>query len=363
MSPVDLDAIARYVDQGRHALIELLEQEHAAVWAEVQAKIADEVWPTLPNHVEPHHLTTVRRKLIADEIIEEVAAPTRGGRTELVLAFTDRASRPGGERAFEDAAARKRLLAARYHSWGRGSKGHPNVIGSAGERMVRASLLAAAPGRYTPLPVSPSGELTHLFGKPVPGGPLDNAAYLTLTDVLGRPTGVVTVLIEVKNVRHWIYPESAELYDLLDKAARLQVANPGQPFVPVLVCRRAHRTTFLMAAQLGFFVVDAKAQFLLQVQDVRPEHVEQVRRELGFRDLVLIAPSSTQSSSSMRRRFEVVIPSVAARSAERFAQSASIVTKVSATLRKDSLTDVQRRRAFERLHTASEELPDFAGGW
>lgn len=111
---VDFDAVAAYVQQGRHALLELLEQEHAAFWAEVQAKIADEVWPTLPNRVEPHHLSTVRRELIEEGLIEPISAPTRGGGIETVLAFTDRADRPGGLRAFETAAARKRLLAARY---------------------------------------------------------------------------------------------------------------------------------------------------------------------------------------------------------------------------------------------------------
>lgn len=273
---VDFDAVAGYVQQARQGLLELLEQEHAAFWAEVQAKIADELWPTLPNPVDPHHLTTVRRQLIEEGVIEPVSAPTRGGGIETVLAFTDRADRPGGVRAFENAASRKRLLAARYHSWGRSLPGHPNVLGPAGERVVHSTLLAAAPGRYTLLPAAASGEVAHMFGKPVPGGSLDNAAYLTLTDALGRPTGVVTVLIEVKNVRHWIYPDSAELYDLLDKAARLQFANTGHPFVPVLVCRRAHPTTFEMALQLGFFVIATRAQFLLNVKGVNPSHVQQV---------------------------------------------------------------------------------------
>ncbi len=32
----------------------------------------------------------------------------------------------------------------------------------------------------------------------------------------------MTVPIEVKNIRHWIYPGAWELHQLLDKAARLQ---------------------------------------------------------------------------------------------------------------------------------------------
>jgi len=202
-----------------------------------------------------------------------------------------------------------------------------------------------------------------MFGKPVPGGPLDNAAYLMLTDTQGRPTGVVTVLIEVKNVRHWIYPDSAELYDLLDKAARLQIANAGHPFVPVLVCRRAHSTTFEMALQLGFFVIATRAQFLLNVQGVNLAHVQQVDQELGFHDMVVIAPTSAQSSKSLERRFSTVLPPLAVRTADRFSRSAKIIATVSRTLRKDDLDEVQRRQGAERLRKAVQVLPDFAGGW
>jgi hypothetical protein len=154
------------------------------VWAEAQAKIADVAWPTLPNRVDPYHLTTARRELLDEGVIEEVAARTRGRRIESVLALTDRASRPGGLRAFEDAAARKRLLAARYHSWAVRRQGIRTYSGL----QASAALSAAAPGRYTLLPASHSGEIEQLFGRPVPGGPLDSAAYLNLTDSQGRPT-------------------------------------------------------------------------------------------------------------------------------------------------------------------------------
>jgi hypothetical protein len=95
------------------------------------------------------------------------------------------------------------------------------------------------------------GQITSLFGEPVPGGPLDDTAYLTALDDQQVPH-TVTLLIEVKNIRHWIYPSSSELYQLLDKAAQLQCARPTQLFLPVLICRRVHYLTFLMAQALGF---------------------------------------------------------------------------------------------------------------
>jgi hypothetical protein len=54
-----------------------------------------------------------------------------------------------------------------------------------------------------------------------------------------------------------------ELYQLLDKCARLQVQYPQQRLVPVLVCRRAHYTTFVMAKNLGFAVLPMMAQPIL----------------------------------------------------------------------------------------------------
>jgi hypothetical protein len=360
----DVDRIALRLQQGRQAFLELVEQERAVFWPEVQAKIADRAWPTLPNIVDPHHLTTLRRNLIDnEEILEEVVGPTRGGHLQTVIGFRDRASRTGGMRAFEDAAGRKRLLAARYHSWGRASAGHPNIIGPAGERITRASLLAVSGGRYTPLTPN-AGEVTHLFGAQIDGGSFDTGAHLILTDALGRPTGsVVTVLVEVKNVRHWIYPDSAELYDLLDRAARLQTRHENYPFVPVLVCRKAHSITFKMAEQLGFFIFDTHAQFLSSVQDLKPEHVEEVRYELGFNDLVLIGVDQPTPSPSMRRRFETVIPSVAARTAARFARSAPVLVNFASTLRNDTLDPEVRDDVYQQLRAAATELPDFNGGW
>ena len=69
-------------------------------------------------------------------------------------------------------------------------------------------------------------------------------------------------MVEVKNTRGWIYPNSAELYQVLDKGAQLQIAHPEVPFIPLLICRRMQHTTQAMAADLGFFVVGSKAQFI-----------------------------------------------------------------------------------------------------
>jgi hypothetical protein len=56
-------------------------------------------------------------------------------------------------------------------------------------------------------------------------------------------------------------PYHKEVHQLRSKTAKLQVVHPGQPIVPVLVCRRAHPWLFWMAKDLGFLVHASKRQF------------------------------------------------------------------------------------------------------
>ena len=98
----------------------------------------------------------------------------------------------------------------------------------------------------------------------------------------GLPQSPVTVLFEVKNLRSWIYPSAKDLYQLLHKAVVLQTAHPDQPIVPVFVCRKAHKTTFWMAQQLGFITIDMGIQY---AGDIKEAELLEVRNELHFRDL------------------------------------------------------------------------------
>ncbi|MFG3525072.1 hypothetical protein ACGF5S_32775 [Nocardia nova] len=86
----------------------------------------------------------------------------------------------------------------------------------------------------------------------------------------------------MKNIRPWIFASTAELYQLLDKAAQLQRAQPTALILPVLVCRRANHTMFFMARELGFKILPTQRQY---IRGVNAEHLQQVRNELGFYDL------------------------------------------------------------------------------
>ena len=125
-----------YPALGRTAIAELLDQEHAVVWSEVEAKLTDRRWPTLPAgvmRIDPHHLSTARHDLLDSGVIRAETNTTRGGRRITVYQPTDTHRRT---RATTDAAARKRLLEARYLGWASGTK-------EAGEGIIGRSRPAA----------------------------------------------------------------------------------------------------------------------------------------------------------------------------------------------------------------------------
>lgn len=58
-----------YVDLGVNAIWELLEEEHAVVMPEIEAKISEEAYGSSPVPVDPHHLTTARKQLVLVETL------------------------------------------------------------------------------------------------------------------------------------------------------------------------------------------------------------------------------------------------------------------------------------------------------
>jgi hypothetical protein len=123
----------------------------------------------------------------------------------------------------------------------------------------------------------------------------------------GLPGAPITILIEVKNIRSWIYPRTEELYQGLHKASILQVTRPEQQIVPILVCRKAHPTTFWMASQLGFMVIEMGRQFVDAA--VAEEDLMEVRNELHFQDLYRVDGPSTR----VLDRFQRTLPAHARR--------------------------------------------------
>lgn len=229
------------------ALQRLLAEQGACVWPEIEARLAEPASTQRPIH--PHLLSAAKKSLLRRGLIVESAPTrTRGGRDIVVYHAPIRV---GDFRRIEDIAARKRLLHTRFLSWAKASKKHPRgLVGPAAERVLYASLRSPDVAGLFSLANAGGGDVTHLFGQPVPGGPLD-AAAVHMGSLGGVPVGPITVLFEVKNVRHWIYPASEEPYQLLYKAARLQKEHPSDRILPVLVCRRRHYWTRQLALNLS----------------------------------------------------------------------------------------------------------------
>jgi len=389
-SPPDYD----YSALGRRAILELLERELAAPSLEIEARIADEPWPTLPVVVEPLPLHDALADLrAAGRIVVHPPEPTRGGRpVTLITAVTDARNTT----AVETAAARKRLLTARYLGWAQGTPTREAVIGPAAERVVHASLTKAAPAVGYRLENPRAGTAATFLGMTVPIGPLDNAALLPTVES-GLPGPTVAVPIEVKNLRDWLYPNNAEVYQLLTKAAKLQQARPGVPIMPLLIARRIHITTFRMFKDLGAYGIQTKRQYIGAV-DGGDERIQEVRTGLGFFDLIhlteggdltaerptaadddptaaddlteqltadeLIAGRRTPADDLITRRLTRVIPRDAARVSEDWAITASDTQVVGlfAEMRAQSRI-VQRSQLLHQLRERIDTMGRYTGGW
>jgi len=327
------------------------------VWPEVEAKISDHPWPGLGTKVDPHHLTRAKAGMVRDGLLTSTTAATRGGRR---VSVWHRPVEKGTARAVTDASARKRLLHARYLSWASGSKtGGEGAVGPGLEGVVHASLLAAAPYGYRLF--NPAGEVRSLLGAPVPGGSLDNGAVLTRLDPETlTPDGQYIVVVEVKNLRQWIYPRTQELHQLLDKAARLQVAEPRRRFVPVLVCRKAHYLTNVMAQQVGFYVIQTHRQYVrpfVAETDEGRRYLSELNSELSF-DLT----PEAGPVNPMVEHFRTPIQRVADRTAERWTAVAGPMASTLGRLRDDALTYDERAAYMDELAmTAAAALGEHPG--
>lgn len=326
--------------------MELVRQEGAVLVREAEAKISDQQWPSVPTSIDPHHLTTARQRLLQRGWLK-LSAPIDKSGTQFIQPTDER----GKREAIRTASKRKRRLHGRMERWARATPRYPaGLIGEAGERVVRASLDAAALRGMRP--VFPGvGEVAGLLGAPVPGGPLDAAAWADQLDEHGRSKGSVLCPIEVKNIRHWLYPNHHELFQLLHKTALLQQANPDELIHPVLITRKRAWLTEQMSRDLGFRVIDTNRQFVLPTEDADEKQVEEVRRELGYSDL-------TRSDAADQALITVLAGSVrttARMNAKLWREHGSKLVEHYEALRSTNLSQRERNAAMDELREAADE--------
>ncbi len=326
--------------------MELVRQESAVLVREAEAKISEQRWPSVPTSVDPHHLTTARQQLLQRGWLR-LSAPIDKSGTQFMQPTDER----GKKEAIRTASKRKRRLHGRMEKWARPTSRYPaGLLGEAGERVVRASLEAAALRGMRPV-FPGAGEVAGLLGAPVRGGPLDSAAWADQLDEHGRSTGSVLCPIEVKNIRHWLYPDQHELFQLLHKSALLQQANPDEPIHPVLITRKRAWLTERMSRDLGFRVIDLNRQFVLPIEDVDEEQVEEVRQELGYTDLI----RSDAADQALTRVLAGSVRTTARMNAKLWREHGSKLAEHYEALRSTNLSRHDRKATMKELQEAADE--------
>lgn len=356
----------RHVLLGEDAILDMLGREHAVVRREIEAKVSDKVWLNMGDPIYPHNVTVALRRLRAAGKIEETTDTTRGQRSITVIHLDN----PRGRRILtkvDRAAARKRLLYGRYRKWSDPTAQYPRgMIGPAGERVVRASFRAVADRGFVPIDRAGS-EVFEVLGVPLPG-PLDDAHYLTVEDERGMPT-LVTLLVEVKNIRQWIYPDYPGVFQLLHKAAVVQQARPDDLICPVLVCRRRSYKALAFAIDLGFYGIQARQQYLLPLSRIDERLMEEVRVELGFGDL----RKRDGADPRLAERFiGQSLRGDALPAARRWAETAPALVDEFQTLRDENLPHADRMDLMDELRDHLDAFgprpdwtnyPDHRGVW
>lgn len=283
---------AEWVELASQRVLEVLHEQHSVVSAELIARISEAGFRRSEIvNVDPTHVMTAAEDLAAEGVVRWVAEATHGGRMVKTLQLTDQQRRAT---ATARAAARKRLLWTRYLSWAVPSARYPHgLIGPAGEKAARSGIEESGvvrllePGRH---------EVKTVLGVPV-AGPLDSAGVIVPIQQgieLGTP---VLALFEVKNLREWLYPHSAEVYQLLAKAVHVQRARPNVAMVPVLIARRTHITLYRMAKQLGFLIIEMDRQFIGDVEEAK---MLEVRNGLHLHDLAIGSGPSIRVRDRLR---------------------------------------------------------------
>src|SRR5207237_1216873 len=152
---------------------------------------------------------------------------------------------------------------------------------------------------------------------------------------LPRP---VTLPIEVKNIRHWVYPTAQELFQLLYKAAALAERVPDERILPLLVCRRRSWTTLQMGNDLGFAPIESQRQFLLPSDTINAARLDAVRAVLGYRDLTVSEDADDNIVAALTR----AVPPRALALADRWREVGSRLKEQYAYLRNSSITSEDR---------------------
>jgi hypothetical protein len=230
---------------GVDAIIDLVQTKGVVTRGELEARIAVRGWKEYRN-VQPIQLSGSLRRLLDEDppriVVETTSHPDERAVRTLRVPFTE-----GQKRRVERLRGRKRKSYLRYISWAQQER----LCGRYGEHVVFETLLHASPRAGLWVPPQEIGDVTEVGGVPLSGGQsLDMWAWIVRDPSALAPEFDLPMVIEVKNVHHWLYADAPELWQLLVKAARLALTGP---VLPLLACCWSGPTAWAMAYDVGFF--------------------------------------------------------------------------------------------------------------
>jgi hypothetical protein len=123
------------------------------------------------------------------------------------------------------------------------------------------------------------------------------------------------------------------------------------------MCRRANVQTFWMAEQLGFQVIQARAQFLPPSVDA--DSVEEVRAGLGYFDLT----ASLEAHETTVQQLTDILPTVTSARAMNWQASAPVIVDHCQTLRNITLSNLDRDAVMAALRQDADAQLGVRGGW
>jgi hypothetical protein len=226
-----------WTEIGRSALLDLLSERLVVPWTEAEARISFRGWKDF-EPVHPVQLNGARRSLVEDRLIIEESTQHIPPVTTIRLPFS-----PDRKREMERLRGARRKEYRKYQSWAQDG----SLCGKHAERLVFDSAQYAASEAGLWVPPQKVGYIREVNGVGIRRGPLDVLAHILAVPEARADAALV---VEVKNLHRWVYPWTAELWELLVKGAELATKTP---VVPLLVCVRAAYQTNQMAKDIGFF--------------------------------------------------------------------------------------------------------------
>ena len=306
----------------------LLRRHKVASQRELEARLSDFLPPGTP-WVFPHDITSLKR---THDIVEVSNDP---------VPFYTRRNMP--RMYYEPVLQTKQAINRGYNDICA-----QETCGDIGEQVVFKSMQAA---KNLALKPHTLGNVKEINGHRT-DGTLDTYGYVTSpqdnTLRTARPLGV-----EVKNVRHFVYPDSSDIWQTLRCAVELQC-------LPVLTTRRVHFKTFLFCRSIGMIVHESQKQYFAASLSEDPRLLA-AHEDLNFLDVI----AWEEADPFIVQFFEETVPKIIDRTASTFERYSDLIGDyaIAGDLHNDEMPPVERKKRFAGFKEEFIRLSGIAKPW